>query len=128
MTEEEHLAVARRLAGLADRLYRDGDDVAAAEMLWGAVNRIIAAIALRHRLTAPGQQTRRGPVIHHLVTSHIAEWPAEMDLRDGMDAAGALHGHFYNSHLDQNGVAARIADTHTLIAELLNLYQQHGRQ
>ena len=128
MTEAEHLAIARRLADLADRLYRDGDDVAAAEMLWGAVNRIIAAIALRHRLTAPGQQPRRGPVIHHLVSSHISDRQAALDLRDGMYAAGELHGHFYNSHLDQNGVAARVADTHTLIAELLILYRQHGRR
>ena len=128
MTEAEHLAVARRLADLADRLYRDGDDVAAAEMLWGAVNRIIAAIALQHRLTAPGQQTRGGPVIHHLVSVHIAEQQSAMDLRDGFRAARELHGHFYNSHLDQNGVAARIADTQPLIAELLILYRQHGRR
>ena len=128
MTEAEHLAIARRLADLADRLYRDGDDVAAAEMLWGAVNRIIAAIALRHRLTAPGQQTRRGPVIHHLVSNHIADRQAAIDLQKGFYAPGELHGHFYNSHLAQNVVAEHVADTHTLIAELLNLYRQHGRR
>ena len=128
MTEAEHLEIARRLAELADRLYRDGDDVAAAEMLWGAVNRIIAAIALQHRLTVPGRQPRRGQVVHHLISNHIADRPAALDFQDGMDAAGDLHGHFYNSHLDQNGVAARVADTRDLIAELLNLYRQHGRR
>ena len=126
MGEEEHLAIARRLADLADRLYRDGDDVAAAEMLWGAVNRIIAAIALQHGLAAPGRQPRRGQVAHHLISNHIADRPAALNFQDGMDAAGDLHGHFYNSHLDADGVAGRAADTRTFIAELLNLYQQHG--
>ena len=128
MGEEEHLAVARRLSELTDRLYRDGDDVAAAEMQWGAVNRIIAAIALQHGLAAPGQQPRRGQVIHHLISNHIADRQAAMGLRDGLSAPSELHGHFYNSHLDADGVAGRVADTRTFIAELLNLHQQHGRR
>ena len=128
MTEAEHLAIAQRLAGLANRLYRDGDDVAAAEMLWGAVNRIIAAIALQHRLTAPGRQPRRGQVAHHLISNHIAGKPAATDFQDGMDAAGDLHGHFYNSHLDWHGVTGRIVDTRAFIADLLNLYRQQGQR
>ena len=35
MNEDEHLEVAQRLTELADRLYQDSDNVAAAEMLRG---------------------------------------------------------------------------------------------
>ena len=122
MTASENLAVARRLSDLADRLYADGDDVAAAEMWWGAVNRIITALALRHGLTAGHQQPRRGQVIHHLVSSH----QAGTTLHDKLGAAGALHGHFYNSHLTPNGLAIRVAETRVFIADLIGLYDQVG--
>ena len=128
MGENDHLEVARRLTELADRLYQDGDDVAAGEMLWGAVSRIIAAIALQHHLTALGRQPRRGQVIHHLLRNHIADRPAALHLQDGMDAVGDRHGHFYNSYLDADGVAERVSDTKSCIADLLNLYHQHNRQ
>ena len=124
MTEQEHLQVAIRLNAIADRLYQDGDEVAAAEMLWGAVNRVLNAIALQRRLDSDGKLPRRGAVIYYLVSGGLVD----PNIQHGMHAAGDLHGHFYNSHLDQNGVAARVADTRTLIAELLNLYQQHGRR
>ena len=124
MTEQEHLQVALRLNAIADRLYQDGDEVAAAEMLWGAANRVLNAIALQHRLDSDGKLPRRGAVIHYLISSGLAD----RNIQHGMYAAGDLHGYFYNSHLDQNGVAARVADTRTFIAELLNLYRQHGRR
>ena len=75
MTESENLAVAQRLADLADRLYADGDDVAASEMLWGAVNRIISALSVQNGLTAGHQQPRRGQVIYHLVQTSSRERP-----------------------------------------------------
>ena len=124
MNEEEHLEIARRLAELSDRLYQDGDDVAAAEMLWGAANRAINAIALRHMLDNDGQLPRRGAVIHYLISSRLVS----ANIQDGMYAARALHGHFYNSHLDAAGVAERVADTKSFIADLLNLYHQNGRR
>ena len=124
MTASENLAVARRLDVLADRLYGDGDDVAAAEMWWGAVNRITSALALQHGLTAGNRQPRRGQVIHHLVSSH----QAEMNLHDKLGAAGALHGHFYNSHLTPNELAIRVAETRVFIADLVGRYNRGGAQ
>ena len=124
MTESENLAVARRLADLADRLYSDGDDIAASEMLWGAVNRIISALSVQHGLTAGNQQPRRGQVIYHLVSSH----QAESALHDKLGAAGALHGHFYNSYLTPHELTVRAANTRTFIADLLHLYHQHGQR
>ena len=51
-----------------------------------------------------------------------------MYIQNGLSAARELHGHFYNSHLDADGVAERVADTKSFIVDLLNLYHQHGRR
>ena len=124
MTEQEHLAVARQLAAMAERLYRDGYDVIAAELLWGAASRVLSALAIQHGLTAGNQQPRRGQVVHHLLNAH----PVESDLHYGLDVAGELHGHFYNSHLTPDEVAERVAAVRVFITDLLNRYQQHARQ
>ena len=121
MTEQEHLQVAVRLNEIADRLYQERDEIAAGEMLWGAVNRVLNAIALQRRLDSDGQLPRRGAVIHHLVSGGLAE----PNIQHRMYSVRALHGHFYNSHLGPESVSERIADTKSLIADLLNLYHQH---
>lgn len=128
MGENEHLEIARRLAELADRLYQDGDDIAEAEMLWGTVNRIISAIAVQHQLSGDTTPPRRGVVLHHIVSRHIVGQQSARGIRYGLGAASALHGHFYNSHLDAAGVSERVAGTKSFIAALLNLYHQHARQ
>ena len=126
MGEQEHLAIARRLAELADRLYRDGDDVLAAEALWGAVNRIINAIAIQHRLVVSERLPRRGVVLHHLISRHIADQQTVQMVERGMDDVGALHGHFYNSHLTPAEVAIRFADARVFIPYLTALYHSGG--
>ena len=129
MGEQEHLALARRLAELADRLYRDGDDVLAAEALWGAVNRIISAIAIQHGLAAAGgTQPRRGVVLHHLTSQQSTDPQTVRMIERGMLAVRHPHGHFYNSHLTPDVVVDRVASARTFIADLLNLHQQHGRR
>lgn len=124
MTEQEHLQVAIRLNAIADRLYQERDEIAASEMLWGAVNRVLNAIALQRRLDSEGQLPRRGAVIHHLVSGGLAE----PNIQHRMYSARALHGHFYNSHLGPESVSERIADTKSLIADLLHLYHQHDQR
>ena len=128
MGEQEHLELARRLAELSDRLYQDGDDVAAAEMLWGAVNRIINAIALQHRLSDGRTPPRRGVVLHHLASRHTDDYQTDDIVQRGRFAAGALHGHFYNSHLAPAELPQHFANTQSFITDLLNLYHQHNRQ
>ena len=123
MTEAEHLAIANRLYRLAERLRQDGDDVAMAEMLWGAVNRIANALALQHGLGSGNRLPSLGAVLHHLAANH----QASADLRHGQAAASALHGHFYNSHLAPEDLPGRVADAQTLIADLLNVYRLHDR-
>ena len=118
MTEQEHLQIARRLNAIADRLYQDQDEVAAGEMLWGAVNRVLNAIALRHGLDNDGRMPRRGSVVHYLISSGLVGGDAQR----GMYSAGELHGHFYNSHLPSDGMAERVAAARVFIADLIGLY------
>lgn len=120
MTEQEHLAVARQLMDMAERLYRDGYAVIAAELFWGAVSRTLSALAIQHGLTVGNQQPRRGQVVHHLVSSH----QAGITLHNKLDIAGELHGHFYNSHLAPGEMVERVAAVRVFIAELIGLY--HG--
>ena len=121
MTEEEHIEVANRLQRRAEQLRLDGDDVAMAEMLWGAANRVTNAIAIQHGLGTGVQLPRLGSVIHHLVNRH----QIELNLRRGTEAIGALHGHFYNSHLAPEDLPGRVGDAQTLIADLLDVYRLH---
>ena len=121
MTEAEHLRVAQQLIELAERLRHEGNNVAMAEMLWGAVNRVAKALALQHGWARENRLPRLGVVLHHLAVNHHTT----TDLRRGQAAANALHGHFYNSHLEPDDLHGYTADTQTLIADLLTLYNRH---
>ena len=126
MTEAEHLAIALRMAELADRLYRDGDDILGVEALWGAVNRILNAIAIQQGLAENGRLPRRGVVTHHLTSRHIADQQTVMMIERGMHSVRTLHGHFYNSHLAPDEVAIRVAAARVFIADLIGLYHSGG--
>lgn len=89
-----------------------------AEMLWGTVNRVSNAIALQRRLGSGDRLPRLGAVLYHLGASY----QITADLRRGQVAASALHGHFYNSHLEPEDFAQHVADTQTLISDLLQIY------
>ena len=121
MTEQEHLQVAHRLNALADRLRLEGDDVAMAEMLWGAANRVTNAIAIQHELGSGNRLPRLGVVIYHLLNNH----QGGANLRHGLQAAGILHGYFYNSHLTPDALVGYVADTQTFVADLLDLYDRY---
>ena len=122
MTESEHLAIANRLQRLAERLRQEGDDVAMAEMLWGTANRVANAIAIQHELGSDNSLPRLRAVVHHLSNNH----QIGLNLREGARAAGLLHGHFYNSHLEPDDFAKYVADAQTLIANLIDIYNRHG--
>lgn len=124
MIESEHLEVAHRLNRLAEQLRVDGDDVAMAEMLWGTVNRISNAIAIQHLLGDGNSLPRVGAVIHHLIRGH----QVPLNLQHGVHVVGALHGHFYNSHLQSEDIDGHVADARAFIADLLDLYDNHGNR
>ena len=65
---------------------------------------------------------------HLEVARRLTDRSVARYIQGGFSAARELHGHFYNSYLDADGVAERIADTKSCIAALLNLYHQHARQ
>ena len=121
MTGAEHLQVAQRFRALAENHRRHGDDAAMAEMLWGTANRVSNAIALQHRLGSGDSLPRLGAVLYHLAANHQITG----DLRRGQVAASALHGHFYNSHLEPDDFARHVNDTQTLITDLLRVHRQH---
>ena len=117
MDVDDHLAIADRLNQLAARLQEEGDDVAMAEMLWGAVNRITNTLALQHDLAQGNSFPRGGRVISHLVSDHSND----EQLQDNWLSASALHGHFYTSHLEYEALAGHVRDTENLISALLQL-------
>ena len=92
-----------------------------AEMLWGAANRVTNAIAIQHHLGRGNRLPRLGSVVHHLIYDH----QIELNLRRGTEAVGALHGHFYNSHLARQDLPRRVANTQALFANLLDIYDSH---
>lgn len=115
MTDGEHLAVGVHLMQLANNLQADGELIAMSEMLWGAVNRLANALAIQHGLAVGDRMPRGGSVIHHLVYNHNAS----AALQDNWSSAGALHGHFYNSHLAPLELNGYVLDTRSLITELV---------
>lgn len=126
MTEAEHLAIALRMAELADQLYQGGDDILGVEALWGAVNRILNAIAIQQGLAENGTLPRRGVVTHHLTRRQLADQQTVMMIERGMHSVRVLHGHFYNSHLAPADVAIRVAAARVFIADLIGVYQSGG--
>ena len=115
-----HLEVSQRLHILGHELIDKGDLIPAGEMLWGAVNRILTAIATHHpHIGINGEHTRRGIIIHSLGR----EYPDPARLINGMNTVGTLHGHFYTSSLSAASVELSIRRTDEFIALLLNLPQ-----
>ena len=117
MTAQEHLDVARHLWELARELIRRDRVIAAAEMLWGAANRIILAINLRYQIIPAGRPLRRRTLLRHLEQQN----QRGHTLRRGLDAVGKLHGHFYNSNLSVTQLAAHFQEAEAFIAALFNL-------
>ena len=109
--------IARQLWELAHELAQRGQAIAAGEMLWGAANRVILAINLQIGIMPPDRPLRRGTVVRHLDMLHRST----PTLQHGLNAAGRLHGHFYNSNLIQSDVEQQTEDAEAFIAALFNL-------
>ena len=98
------------MATLAGELQARGLLTASGEMLWGAINHIIAAIADRHGLfMASGAPMSRRLVMEHLQQAD----PMEPPLQNSLAVVGELHGYFYNKHMnDARHAAAMTASLH----------------
>ena len=95
---------------LAAELQARGILTAAGEMLWGAVNHIIAAIADHHGLL------RARPLVMERLQQAD---PRDPPLRDSLTVVGELHGHFYNGHMSGARHAGAMTASFQLVEYLL---------
>ena len=104
------------MAILAAELQTRGILTASGEMLWGAVNHIINAIADHHGLLmASGAPMSRRLVMEHLQQAD----PREPPLQDSLTVVGELHGHFYNRHMNDARHAGAMTASFQLVEYLL---------
>ena len=116
MTPAERLAEARGMAILAAELQARGFLTASGEMLWGAVNHIINAIADHQGLImASGAPMSRRLVMEHLQQAD----PREPPLQNSLAVVGELHGHFYNKHMNDVRHAGAMTASFQLVEYLL---------
>ena len=116
MTPAERLAEARGMAILAAEIQARGILTASGEMLWGAVNQIIAAIVDHHGLVmASGTPMSRRLVMEHLQQAD----PREPPLQNSQAVVGELHGHFYNKHMSDVRHAGAMNASFQLVEYLL---------
>ena len=101
---------------LAVELQSRGILTASGEMLWGAVNHIIAAVVDHHGLVmANGGPMPRRPVMEHLQQAD----PREPPLQNSLAVVGELHGHFYNKHMNDARHAGAMTASFQLVEYLL---------
>ena len=118
MTFCERIDATHLYVTLANRLIADGENVAAGEILWGAVHNVIQAIAIQHDLLEQGkEEIRRAAAINHLVDHH----GHDDSLFSGLSSAGRLHGHFYNQNSLPGTHQELIQSTQSYIDTLLGI-------
>ena len=115
MSPSERIREAKGLYVLASELLSRGLDSAAGEMLWGAVNHVIAAIVDHHRLQKDGKPMTRKQAMEHLQETA----PRDPALEDSLSVVGQLHGHFYNKHMTLMGHSAAMKASGELVTYLL---------
>ena len=115
MTAEEYIQAYHRFADLAERLFGEGDDRAAAEMLYGALTQIIIAVAIRRGDPFREHQHRR-----HTIRTLSSELN-EMKVQDDFGKAQRLHVHFYLNDLADPDFANAVIAARALIVRLLPL-------
>lgn len=118
MTFQERISVAEEYLALTNQLISVGEFAAAGEMLWGAVHNVIQAIGVEHELLGDKEEVRRAVVINHLVVVH----GYSDSLIDELQAAGRLHGHFYNRNVAEPRLLRElIPATQQYIGSLLSI-------
>ena len=115
MTSEERIQQSAVFIALANELFDAGNNMAGAEMLYGALTQVIIAIAMRRREHYREHQHRR-----HLIRRLTAELD-DPDITDAFGTAQRLHVHFYLNDLTDDCFQAAVVVTHGLINRLLPL-------
>ena len=115
MTSTERLRISTEMSLLAEHHLVNGDDMAGAELLWGALSQVIIAIAINRGQRYQEHQHRR-----HVMRQIIAELDDPAIVEDYKDA-NRLHVHFYLNNLTAMRVRDAADTTHALIGRLLPL-------
>ena len=115
MTSAERLRTSTALSLLAEQHFVNGDDIAGAELLWGALSQVIIAIAMQRGQRYQEHQHRR-----HVMRQIIVELDDPVLVEDYKDA-NRLHVHFYLSNLTDVQVRDAADTTRGLIHRLLPL-------
>lgn len=115
MTPDERVSVAHSFSTLAERHFRAGENMAGAEMLYGALTQVVIAIAMQRNQPYQDHQHRRHTVRSLTIELH------DPDLADAFRKAQRLHVHFYLNNLDDADFETAVAVTRGLINRLLPL-------
>ena len=115
MTAEERIQQSRIFATLSEEFFAAGNNMAGAEMLYGALTQVIIAIAMRRQQRYREHQHRQ-----HLMRALATEFN-DPDITDAFGTAQRLHVHFYLNDLTDNCLRVAISTTRGLINRLLPL-------
>ena len=111
---EEHAATALSFLKKAAEEFDAGDDMQAAEKLWGAASHALAAFLL--------QRGEEVPVTHQelrIVAHRLSSELASPRYRRGFEAANDLHKHFYHRVWDDEELQARRLQAEDFVELLL---------
>ena len=114
MNQAEHVTTARELMQRADQEWQDGgNEIIAAELLWGAVARCLVAVAMNEDLPHDSHGAFRR-IAQHLDNVHGGStW------RSRFGAAEPLHFHYYHGNLAQPELNSPKRQTQAVVPNLL---------
>ncbi len=115
MTSTERLRTSTELSLLAEQHFINDDDMAGAELLWGAFSQVIIAIAMQRGQRYQEHQHRR-----HVMRQIIVEIDDPVIVEDYKDA-NRLHVHFYLNNMTDVQVRDAADTTRALINRPLPL-------
>ena len=116
MNQEEHLSTARELLQRAYQERQDGgNDMIAAELLWGAFAHCLISVALNDSMAHDSHGAFRIIARHLDNVHHSNEWSSTFG------AAERLHFHFYHANLLPAQLNSHTRDTESGTIHLLEL-------
>ena len=114
MNQEEHVSMARELARRADEEMRDGgNEMVAAELLWGAFAHCLITAALKAGLPHDSHGAFRK------IARHLDAAQAGNGWRSRFGSAERLHFHFYHGNLPDDELRTHKRHTAEAARELL---------
>ena len=125
MNYEDHVAAARTFLSAAEILSELGMGMAAAEMVWGAVNQAIDAVNHRMMITRHASNNRdRRRVLQRIGRAH----GMERELANSFSAVlSNLHSHFYKGDLPPDALERHMRNGVLFATRMLELAESPPR-